>query len=82
MDRGSRRFIRLPFALHPVRLLAMALTVTAVGLAACGDDDATTTTPDDAGLSADPEGSEDIAIKTDVDIHIPKGGPVPGTPTA
>jgi len=50
---------------------ALALTVAAVGLAACGDDGATTTS--DAG-----EGGEQIVIKTHVDIHIPKGGPVPG----
>jgi hypothetical protein len=60
-----------------VRWLAVALTVTAVGLAACGDDDgdengAATTSGADTDLSADPaEGSEEIVIKTD--LNIPTG---------
>jgi hypothetical protein len=58
--------------------LAMALAVTAIGLAACGDDDgdedgaATTTSGADSDLSADPaDGGEEIVIKTD--LNIPAG---------
>ncbi len=57
-----------------VRWLAVAVTVTAIGLAACGDEDgdengAATTPSADSDLSADPaEGSEEGVIKTHVSI--------------
>lgn len=62
-----------------VRWLAVALTLATIGLAACGDDDgdengAATTPGVDSDLSADPgEASEEIVIKTHVDIDIPTG---------
>jgi hypothetical protein len=58
-----------------VRWLAVALTVTAVGLAACGDDrdanGAATTSGADTDLADPAEGSEEIVIKTD--LNIPTG---------
>jgi hypothetical protein len=63
-----------------VGILAIGLTV-----GACGDDDgdengAATTPGVDSDLSADPgEGSEEIVIKTDVDIHIREGEALPGS---
>jgi hypothetical protein len=53
------------------RWLVLALTFAAVGLAACGDGGATTTS--DAGARG-----EQIVIKTHAVIHIPQGGPRPG----
>jgi hypothetical protein len=57
-----------------VRWLALALTLATVGLGACGDDDgdengAATTPGVDTDLPADSgEGSEEVVIKTRVDI--------------
>ena len=67
----------------PARWLALVLTLATVGLAACGDDGggtgaATTSTVSGDGSSG-AEGGEKIAIKTHVNIQIPKGGPVPGS---
>lgn len=56
------------------RWLALALTLAAIGLVACGDADgdepgAATTSGVDSDVSADPgEGSEEILIKTQVEI--------------
>ena len=57
-----------------VRWLAVALTLMAIGLAACGDDEESrTTAASDAelGASADPEqGGEPILIKTQLNIPV------------
>jgi hypothetical protein len=56
------------------RWLALALTLAAVGLGACGDDDGdetgvATTSGVDSDVSADPgDGSEEILIKTQAEI--------------
>jgi hypothetical protein len=71
MHRGSRRFVRLFFVPHPVHLLALALAVTALGLAACGDGDESSTSADSA------ESSEEIVIVTH--IVFPRQGE--GTPS-
>jgi hypothetical protein len=58
------------------------LTLATVGLAACGDDGAGTGATTSTGTgdgSSGAEGGEKIAIKTHVNIQIPKGGPVPGS---
>jgi hypothetical protein len=67
------------------RLLALALTIAATALAACGDGDAgdsaaETTSTASEEASAPTEGGEKVAIKTRVTIDIPEGGPVPGSP--
>jgi hypothetical protein len=65
-----------------VRWLAVALTVTAIGLAACGDDDgdedATTAVPDaEATSSQSAQGAVAILIKTD--LTIPNGEVLKGS---
>ena len=58
------------------RWLALALLITAIGVAACGDDDAddATTAADEAGLA---EAGDPILIETD--LHIPVGEVLPGS---
>jgi hypothetical protein len=66
--------------------LALGLTLAALGLAACGDDDedetrAETAPAIESNSSADQgEPSEKVVIRTKVDVDIPEGGPVPGKP--
>jgi hypothetical protein len=56
-----------------MRPLALALTITAFALAACGGEDGDATADGGAG-------GDSILIKTNVEIHIPEGGPQPGKP--
>ena len=65
---------RVPYIeMRPVRWFALALAVTAIGLAGCGNDDG-----DEAGGSAHPgRGGEAILIKTR--LNIPVGEVLPGS---
>ena len=59
-----------------MRRLAVALTITAFGVAACGADDGNAPeTPADAGA-----GGNSILIHPKVEIDISEGGPQPGKP--
>lgn len=73
MQRGSRQFIRSSFLPRPVHLLAVAaLALMALGLGACGDDDA-----DEGEATAGPaESTEEIVIETHITFprnEAPKG---------
>ena len=57
-----------------MRRFALALTITAFGVSACGGDDGNAPEATaDGGAGGDP-----ILIKTNVEIDIPEGGPQPG----
>ena len=59
-----------------MRRLAVALTITAFGVAACGGDDGNAPEATADGGA----GGNSILIHTKVEIEIPEGGPQPGKP--
>lgn len=73
---------KLRLSLVFVGILAIGLIVGGCGGDGGDENGVAATSGVDSDLSADPgEGSEEIVIKTGVNIQIPKGGPVPGSST-
>lgn len=73
---------KLRLSLVFVGILAIGLIVGGCGGDGGDENGVAATSGVDSDLSADPgEGSEEIVIKTHVNIEIPKGGPVPGSST-